>query len=72
MKTKSFNDPIVKKSKKILLLGKSKTKYYFEKFYNEFEYTEVLIHPSERSKQNNEDEWKSIWETNYIQNKYLI
>lgn len=65
--TYRFNLPIVKKAKKIVLLGKGITKNTFEEYYEGISYDHVFIHPSLSAKQSNPSEWAEIWETNTLE-----
>lgn len=69
--TKKEYDSTLRKAKKIILLGKGKTRSYFEKYYSEFKYDTVLLHPSTKAKKDNEIEWNKIWSSNYIEKNIL-
>jgi rRNA-processing protein FCF1 len=69
--TKEEYDNILRKAKKIILLGKGKTRSYFEKYYSEFKYDTVLLHPSKKAKKDNENEWMEIWGNNYLEKNIL-
>lgn len=70
--SKLSNLDALQKAKKIILLGKGKTKNYFKKYYSEFKFDYVLLHPSKNAKKDNEDEWNELWTTNYIEKNILI
>lgn len=69
--TKTSNFTALKKAKRIILLGRGKTRSYFEKYYSEFRSDYILLHPSKNAKKDNEDEWNDIWTTNYIEKNIL-
>lgn len=69
--TKTANLNALQKAKKIILLGKGKTRSYFEKFYSEFKSDYVLLHPSKKAKKDNENEWNNLWTKNYIEKNIL-
>jgi hypothetical protein len=71
LQTKTKNSKALDKAKKIILLGRGKTRNYFEKFYSEYKYDYVLLHPSKNAKNSNEREWNSIWTTNYIEKEII-
>lgn len=61
-----FNKPFLAKAKKIIVLGSSKTKPYFESQYSEFKITRTLIHPSLKAKEYNSTRWAQVWENEYL------
>lgn len=61
--TRDFNMPLVEKAHCIVLLGKSKTREYFEKYYSGFKPDYVLIHPSGLARAIDENEWDETWAT---------
>ena len=61
--TRDFNTPFVEKAECIVLLGKSKTREYFEKYYPSFKPDYVLIHPSGLARAIDETEWDETWTT---------
>jgi len=65
--TRDFNIDLVKKSKKIVLLGKGQTSTYFSKLYEGFKPDVILIHPSLNARQDNEKEWDETWTKNTLQ-----
>lgn len=68
---KIFNMPFIRKAKNIVLLGKGKTKTYFESYKSGYSYREVLIHPTSRNKKDASlSEWTEIWGDNYLQKKF--
>lgn len=69
--TKTANLNALQKAKKIILLGRGKTRGYFENFYSEFKSDYVLLHPSKNAKKNNENEWNDLWTKNYIEKNIL-
>lgn len=71
LNTKTENINALKKAKKIILLGKGKARSYFEKYYSEFKYDIVFLHPSKNAKKDNEKEWNELWATNYIEKNIL-
>jgi hypothetical protein len=62
--TISFNEELIKKAKKIVLLGKGQTKDYFERLFKGYNPTKVLIHPSLRNE--SLDEWSETWESDTL------
>jgi Nuclease-related domain len=56
----NFNLELIKKAKKIVLLGKGQTKDYFERLFKGYHPTHILIHPSLRNE--NLDEWSKTWQ----------
>ncbi|MCC7331799.1 MAG: hypothetical protein IT232_04235 [Flavobacteriales bacterium] len=69
--SKSSNLDALQKAKKIILLGRGKTQSYFKKYYSEFKFDHVLLHPSKNAKADNENEWNELWTTNYIEKNIL-
>jgi uracil DNA glycosylase len=63
LETHNFNMPLINKAKKIVLLGKGRTKSTFEEYYPDAKYDIVFIHPSPKAKIGNESEWNDTWET---------
>lgn len=71
LETKSENTEALDKAKNIILLGRGKTRSYFEKYYPEYKYDNVLLHPSKNAKNGNEDEWNNLWTSNYIEREII-
>lgn len=71
LETKSANSEALGKAKKIILLGRGKTRSYFTKYYSEYKSDYVLLHPSLNAKKDNEDEWNKIWNSNYIEREII-
>ncbi|MDT8412480.1 MAG: PIN domain-containing protein [Vicingaceae bacterium] len=71
LETKSENSEALGKAKNIILLGRGKTRSYFEKYYSEYKYDNVLLHPSKNAKNGNEEEWNNLWTSNYIEKEIL-
>lgn len=71
LETKVENSEALDKSKNIILLGRGKTRNYFEKYYSEYKYDTVLLHPSKNAKNGNEDEWNNLWTSNFIEREIL-
>ena len=68
---KIFNMPFIMKAKNIVLLGKVKTKMYFDSYQSGYSYGEVLIHPTSRNKNKTSlPEWTKVWGNKYLQKKY--
>ena len=65
--TRNINIEFVKKSEKIILLGRGKVKQFFQSYYNEFKPYKILIHPSKKAKTSNEVEWLSTWTGNTLE-----
>ena len=60
---KMFNLELVQRAKQVIVLGKCRTRHYFEKLYEGFVPNEVLIHPSPKARESNEAEWDATWAT---------
>jgi len=71
LETKFENSEALGKAKNIILLGRGKTRSYFEKYYSEYNYDNVLLHPSKNAKNSNEEEWNNLWTSNYIEREIL-
>lgn len=71
LETKLENFEALSKSKNIILLGRGKTRIYFEKYYSEYRYETALLHPSKNAQKGYEDEWNNIWTSNYIEREII-
>lgn len=71
LETKSENLEALSKAKHIILLGRGKTLSYFKKYYSDYKYDSVLLHPSKNVKNGNEDEWNKLWTSNYIESEII-
>ena len=67
---RDFNIDLVKKAKKIVLLGKGQTSAYFSKLYEGFKPDVILVHPSLNARQDSEKEWDETWKGNTLQRIY--
>lgn len=68
LEAKKYNQPFLKKSKMVFILGKWKTLPIFMKYYTEFKANEILLHPSNYNTKEKE-EWQKTWGASYLINK---
>lgn len=61
-----YNNAFLEKSKNIILLGTSYTRPHFKEYYDGFEETETVCHPSFKAKSYDQEKWAKIYESSYL------
>nr|WP_299202855.1 hypothetical protein [uncultured Brumimicrobium sp.] len=56
-----YNKQILSKAEEIVVLGKSKSKALFERYYPEYKGFQTFIHPSQLARKSNPKEWENTW-----------